>query len=391
MCRTRLRRSATFPFRRASGASSPPSTASSGRTGRVSCAGTTSAAAARCISRRCARSAPPASTATGPTTCSPCSPSASCRARKRRPARWSWSFPATRRSGSMSIISRRASPISALPGKPPRARATLFEEGFAMPLRLDRADPDFETRFAAFLATKREVSDDVDAVVRDIIARIRAEGDAALIDYTARFDRLELTPATIRIGEAEIDAAMRAVDPDTLAALKLAHERIASHHARQMPKDDRYTDAAGVELGSRWSAVEAVGLYVPGGTASYPSSVLMNAVPAKVAGVERIVITVPSPGGVLNPLVLAAARLAGVSEIYRVGGAQAVAALAYGTETITPVAKIVGPGNAFVAAAKRRVFGAVGIDMIAGPSEVLVIADGANDPAWLAADLIAQA
>jgi histidinol dehydrogenase len=260
-----------------------------------------------------------------------------------------------------------------------------------MPLRLDRADPDFEARFAAFLATKREVSDDVDAVVRDIIARIRAEGDAALIDYTARFDRLELTPATIRISEAEIDAAMRAVDPDTLAALKLAHERIASHHARQMPKDDRYTDAAGVELGSRWSAVEAVGLYVPGGTASYPSSVLMNAVPAKVAGVERIVITVPSPGGVLNPLVLAAARLAGVSEIYRVGGAQAVAALAYGTETIAPVAKIVGPGNAFVAAAKRRVFGAVGIDMIAGPSEVLVIADGTNDPAWLAADLIAQA
>jgi histidinol dehydrogenase len=251
-----------------------------------------------------------------------------------------------------------------------------------MPLRLDRADPDFEARFAAFLATKREVSDDVDAVVRDIIARIRAEGDAALIDYTARFDR---------ISEAEIDAAMRAVDPDTLAALKLAHERIASHHARQMPKDDRYTDAAGVELGSRWSAVEAVGLYVPGGTASYPSSVLMNAVPAKVAGVERIVITVPSPGGVLNPLVLAAARLAGVSEIYRVGGAQAVAALAYGTETIAPVAKIVGPGNAFVAAAKRRVFGAVGIDMIAGPSEVLVIADGTNDPAWLAADLIAQA
>lgn len=260
-----------------------------------------------------------------------------------------------------------------------------------MPLRLDRADPDFEARFSAFLATKREVSEDVDATVRDIIARVRAEGDAALIDYTIRFDRLDLGKAGIRISEAEIDAAVAAVDADTLAALQFAHQRIASHHARQMPKDDRYTDALGVELGSRWSAVEAVGLYVPGGTASYPSSVLMNAVPAKVAGVERIVITVPSPGGQLNPLVLAAARLAGVSEIYRVGGAQAIAALAYGTGTIAPVAKIVGPGNAYVAAAKRRVFGTVGIDMIAGPSEVLVIADGANDPAWLAADLIAQA
>ena len=260
-----------------------------------------------------------------------------------------------------------------------------------MPLRLDRTAPDFDTRFAAFLATKREVSEDVDATVRDIIARVRAEGDAALIDYTARFDGLDLATAGIRIEEAEIDAAMDAVDKETLAALELAHRRIAAHHARQMPKDDRYTDALGVELGSRWSAIEAVGLYVPGGTASYPSSVLMNAVPAKVAGVERIVITVPSPRGQLNPLVLAAARLAGVSEIYRVGGAQAVAALAYGTQTIAPVAKIVGPGNAFVAAAKRRVFGTVGIDMIAGPSEVLVIADGANDPAWLAADLIAQA
>ncbi len=260
-----------------------------------------------------------------------------------------------------------------------------------MPLRLDRADPDFEARFAAFLATKREVSEDVDATVRDIIARVRAEGDAALIDYSARFDGFDLGKAGIRIAEAEIDAAMAAVDSDTLKALEFAHERIYSHHARQMPKDDRYTDALGVELGSRWSAIEAVGLYVPGGTASYPSSVLMNAVPARVAGVERIVITVPSPRGELNPLVLAAARLAGVSEIHRVGGAQAIAALAYGTETIAPVAKIVGPGNAYVAAAKRRVFGTVGIDMIAGPSEVLVIADGANDPAWLAADLIAQA
>ncbi len=260
-----------------------------------------------------------------------------------------------------------------------------------MPLRLDHAAEDFETRFSAFLATKREVSDDVDAVVRDIIARIRAEGDAALVDYTRQFDHLDIGVDGLRVTEAEIDAAVAAVDPDTMAALELAHSRIASHHARQMPKDDIYVDAIGVELGSRWTAVEAVGLYVPGGTASYPSSVLMNAVPAKVAGVERIVITVPSPRGELNPLVLAAARLAGVSEIYRVGGAQAIAALAYGTETIAPVAKIVGPGNAFVAAAKRRVFGTVGIDMIAGPSEVLVIADGANDPAWLAADLIAQA
>ena len=260
-----------------------------------------------------------------------------------------------------------------------------------MPLRLDRSATGFEADFAAFLATKREVSEDVDTVVRDIIARVREEGDAALIDYTRRFDRLDLSETGIAVSEAEVDAAMAEVDADTLAALRFAHERITAHHARQMPQDDRYVDPIGVELGSRWTAVEAVGLYVPGGTASYPSSVLMNAVPAKVAGVERIVMTVPSPDGQLNPLVLAAARLAGVSEIYRVGGAQAVAALAYGTETIAPVAKIVGPGNAYVAAAKRRVFGTVGIDMIAGPSEVLVIADGNNDPSWLAADLLAQA
>ncbi|WP_421928851.1 histidinol dehydrogenase [Neoaquamicrobium sediminum] len=260
-----------------------------------------------------------------------------------------------------------------------------------MPLRLDRSATGFEADFAAFLATKREVSEDVDTVVRDIIARVREEGDAALIDYTKRFDRLDLSERGIAVSEAEVDAAMAEVDADTLAALRFAHERITAHHARQMPQDDRYVDPIGVELGSRWTAVEAVGLYVPGGTASYPSSVLMNAVPARVAGVERIVMTVPSPDGQLNPLVLAAARLAGVSEIYRVGGAQAVAALAYGTETIAPVAKIVGPGNAYVASAKRRVFGTVGIDMIAGPSEVLVIADGNNDPAWLAADLLAQA
>lgn len=260
-----------------------------------------------------------------------------------------------------------------------------------MPLRLDHGEPDFESRFAAFLTTKREVSEDVDAIVRDIIARVRSEGDAALIDYTKQFDHLDLAQAGIAVTEAEIDAAVASVDADTMAALELAHSRIASHHARQMPQDDRYVDPIGVELGSRWTAVESAGLYVPGGTASYPSSVLMNAVPAKVAGVERIVIAVPSPRGELNPLVLAAARLAGVSEIYRVGGAQAIAALAYGTETIAPVSKIVGPGNAFVAAAKRRVFGTVGIDMIAGPSEVLIIADRDNDPAWLAADLIAQA
>lgn len=260
-----------------------------------------------------------------------------------------------------------------------------------MAVTLRSADPDFETRFTAFLATKREVSADVEAVVRDIIARVRAEGDKALIDYTLRFDKADLGTLGIAVSRADIEAAYAAADPDTVEALKFARDRIRSHHQRQMPKDDRYTDLLGVELGSRWTAVEAVGLYVPGGTASYPSSVLMNAVPAKVAGVERIVMVVPASGGIISPLVLVAADLAGVSEIYRIGGAQAVAALAYGTETIRPVAKIVGPGNAYVAAAKRQVFGTVGIDMIAGPSEVLVIADGKNDPDWIAADLLAQA
>ena len=260
-----------------------------------------------------------------------------------------------------------------------------------MAVTLRSADPDFETRFTAFLATKREVSADVEAVVRDIIARVRAEGDKALIDYTLRFDKADLGTLGIAVSRADIEAAYAAADPDTVEALQFARDRIRSHHQRQMPKDDRYTDPLGVELGSRWTAVEAVGLYVPGGTASYPSSVLMNAVPAKVAGVERIVMVVPASGGVISPLVLVAADLAGVSEIYRIGGAQAVAALAYGTETIRPVAKIVGPGNAYVAAAKRQVFGTVGIDMIAGPSEVLVIADGKNDPDWIAADLLAQA
>jgi histidinol dehydrogenase len=259
-------------------------------------------------------------------------------------------------------------------------------------LRLNINDARFEDQFKALLSGKREVSEDVDQIVRDILERVRTEGDKAVLDYTARFDRLQAeNMAELSVSTAEIDAALEEVPQETLDALQLAHDRIHAHHARQMPKDDRYTDAIGVELGSLWTAVEAVGIYVPGGTASYPSSVLMNAVPAKVAGVERIVMVVPSPDGVLNPLVLAAARIAGVTEIYRIGGAQAVAALAYGTQTIAPVAKIVGPGNAFVAAAKRRVFGTVGIDMIAGPSEVLILADSGNNADWLAADLLAQA
>ncbi|BCM17346.1 histidinol dehydrogenase [Mesorhizobium sp. J8] len=260
-----------------------------------------------------------------------------------------------------------------------------------MATTLRQQDADFEQRFSAFLTTKREVSADVEAVVRDIIARVRAEGDKALIDYTLKFDKADLGALGIAVSKDDIAKAYELADPATVEALKFARDRIRSHHERQKPKDDRYTDGAGVELGSRWTAIEAVGLYVPGGTASYPSSVLMNAVPASVAGVERIVIVVPATGGVINPLVLVAADLAGVSEIYRVGGAQAVAALAYGTETIRPVAKIVGPGNAYVAAAKRQVFGTVGIDMIAGPSEVLVVADADNDPDWIAADLLAQA
>nr|WP_175584982.1 histidinol dehydrogenase [Phyllobacterium pellucidum] len=256
---------------------------------------------------------------------------------------------------------------------------------------LKQSQPDFEAAFSAFLATKREVSEDVDRAAAEIIQRVRADGDAALIEYSRRFDRIDLATHGIAISPAEIDAAVASAPAVTVEALTLARDRIHSHHARQLPKDDRYTDELGVELGSRWTAVESVGLYVPGGTASYPSSVLMNAVPAKVAGVERVVMVVPSPDGKLNPLVLVAARLAGVSEIYRVGGAQAIAALAYGTETIAPVVKIVGPGNAYVAAAKRRVFGTVGIDMIAGPSEVLILADKENDPEWIAADLLAQA
>ncbi|MCB1422269.1 MAG: histidinol dehydrogenase [Nitratireductor sp.] len=260
-----------------------------------------------------------------------------------------------------------------------------------MPQRLDSNQPDFEAAFASVLSAKREQAADVDAVVAGIVADVRKRGDAALVDYTARFDRLTLEPGQLRISQDEIDAAAGSVPKEQIEALTLARDRIRAHHEKQMPKDDRYTDPVGVELGSRWTAVEAVGLYVPGGTASYPSSVLMNAVPAKVAGVDRIVMVVPTPDGELNPLVLAAAKLAGVDEIYRIGGAQAVAALAYGTDMVAPVAKIVGPGNAYVAAAKRQVFGTVGIDMIAGPSEVLVVADGENDPDWLAIDLLAQA
>lgn len=260
-----------------------------------------------------------------------------------------------------------------------------------MPIRLDARDAGFEQAFAALLATKREVSEDVDQVAASIIAEVRTRGDEALFDYTSRFDRLDLTPATLRVTDAEIEAAVAACTRAQLSALETARSRIEAYHLRQKPADSWLRDALGVESGWRWSAIEAVGLYVPGGTASYPSSVLMNAVPAKVAGVERLVMVAPTPRGHSNPLVLAAARLAGIDEIYRIGGAQAVAALAYGTATIAPVAKIVGPGNAYVAAAKRRVFGTVGIDMIAGPSEVLVLADASANPDWIAADLLAQA
>lgn len=260
-----------------------------------------------------------------------------------------------------------------------------------MAITLDHGAPDFEERFGAFLSTKREASADVDAKVRDILAHVRADGDSALFDYTRRFDGYDPALGGLTVTKAEIDVAFAAADTRTVDALSFARDRIAAHHARQRPRDDFYSDPIGVELGSRWTAVESAGLYVPGGTASYPSSVLMNAVPAKVAGVERIVIAVPAPGGIVNPLVLVAARLAGVAEIYRIGGAQAIAALAFGTESIRPVVKIVGPGNAWVAAAKRQVFGTVGIDMIAGPSEVLVLADARNDPEWIAADLLAQA
>jgi histidinol dehydrogenase len=260
-----------------------------------------------------------------------------------------------------------------------------------MPIRIDTTAADFASAFAVFLGQKREAAADVEQVARQIISDVIARGDAALFETTKKFDRFDLDAGNLRVGADEIDAAVKACDPQTLDALKLARDRIEIFHRRQLPKDDRFIDPLGVELGARWTAIEAVGLYVPGGTAAYPSSVLMNAVPATVAGVPRVVMVVPAPDNVLNPLVLAAAQLGGVSEIYRIGGAQAIAALAHGTETIRPVAKIVGPGNAFVAAAKRLVFGKVGIDMIAGPSEVLIIADDTASAAWVAADLLAQA
>jgi len=260
-----------------------------------------------------------------------------------------------------------------------------------MAQRIVTSDPGFDTWFAGFLAAKRESAEDVGRAVADIIARVRARGDVALIELTERFDRVRLDAAALRIGHDRVAAAAAACDADALAALEFAHRRIRDHHERQRPRDERYQDGLGVELGHRWRPVASAGLYVPGGSAAYPSSVLMNAVPARVAGVGRIVMTVPAPNGELNPLVLAAAAIAGVDEIYQVGGAQAIAALAYGTPTIAAVDVIVGPGNAYVAAAKRQVFGQVGIDMIAGPSEVLILADGSNDPGWIAADLLAQA
>jgi histidinol dehydrogenase len=260
-----------------------------------------------------------------------------------------------------------------------------------MAIRLDIRAADFAEKFRAFLDTKREVSAGVEGTVRTIVADVAARGDAALSDYTRQFDRFDLNNVGLRVAPREAEEALQSCKRDVLDALKFARDRIEVFHRRQMPQDDRFTDPLGVELGSRWTAIEAVGLYVPGGTAAYPSSVLMNAVPAKVAGVPRIVMVVPAPGGIISPLVLAAAKLAGVDEIYRVGGAQAIAALAYGTETIAPVAKIMGPGNAYVAAAKRVVFGKVGIDMVAGPSEVLIIADSSGNADWIAADLLAQA
>src|SRR3954466_5537390 len=260
-----------------------------------------------------------------------------------------------------------------------------------MPIRLDSRSADFPAKFRVFLDARREASADVEHAVRAILADVAARGDSALVELTRKFDRVDLRQIGLRVTPAELDAAAAACDRVVLDALIIARDRIEAYHRRPLPKDDRWTDPLGVQLGHRWTAIEAVGLYDTGGTAAYPSSVLMNAVPAKVAGCPRVVMVVPAPDGNLNPLVLAAANLGGVSEIYRVGGAQAVAALAYGTATIAPVAKIVGPGNAYVAAAKRLVFGKVGIDMIAGPSEVLVIADASGNAGWIAADLLAQA
>jgi histidinol dehydrogenase len=260
-----------------------------------------------------------------------------------------------------------------------------------MAIRLDTRAADFVHAFRAFLDTKREVSTDVEATARAIVADVAARGDRALCEYTQKFDGFDLKRVGLRVTEQEVAAAFAACQPTVLDALQFARDRIELFHRRQIPLDDHFVDAMGVELGWRWTAIDAVGLYVPGGTAAYPSSVLMNAVPAKVAGVPRLVMAVPAPRGVLPPLVLAAAKICGIGEIYRVGGAQAIAAFAYGTETIPPVGKIIGPGNAYVAAAKRIVFGKVGIDMIAGPSEVLILADKTGNADWIAADLLAQA
>jgi histidinol dehydrogenase len=260
-----------------------------------------------------------------------------------------------------------------------------------MPARLATCEAGFEPAFQRLLDATRENAADVDAAVAAIVEDVARRGDAALIDHTRRFDNVELPVSRLRVTRGEIAGGAAAAPPETVAALQLAAERIESFHRRQLPPAIDYVDALGVRLANRWRPIAAAGLYVPGGTAAYPSSVLMNAIPAKVAGVERLVMTVPAPGGVLNPLVLAAAKLVGIDEVYRVGGAQAIAALAFGTATIAPVDKIVGPGNAYVAAAKRRVFGRVGIDMIAGPSEILIVADRRNDPQWIAADLLSQA
>jgi len=260
-----------------------------------------------------------------------------------------------------------------------------------MARRLNAADAGFAEAFQNLLFAKREEEEDVAAVVRGIIADVRKRGDAALVELTNKFDRANITSDTLKLSAGEIDAALGKVSKEQLKAIETAAARIESYHTRQIPEDARFTDETGAVLGWRWTSVDSAGLYVPGGTASYPSSVLMNAIPAKVAGVARIVMVTPASGGVINPLVLAAARRAGVTDIYRIGGAQAVAALAYGTESVPAVDKIVGPGNAYVAAAKREVFGQVGIDSVAGPSEILVIADGANDPEWIAADLLSQA
>ncbi len=296
---------------------------------------------------------------------------------------------------STSPTSPRASSSTAPRSRPASRRSATGSSASArwpMPLEARHLGGRLRaTRSRAFWRRKREKEADVDAVVAAIIADVRARGDRALIELSKRFDRVELTPASLRVSAAEIAAAKAACGAAALAALRLAHGRIVAYHEKQRPADLDYTDDAGVRLGAHWRPLASVGLYVPGGTASYPSSVLMNAVPAKVAGVARIVMAVPAPAGIISPLVLAAAELAGVTEVYRIGGAQAIAALAYGTESIAAVDKITGPGNAYVAAAKRRVFGTVGLDMIAGPSEILVVADRANNPDWIAADLLSQA